>query len=128
MAERREPRSHPARRTGRSPLLPRKRRHILFQPRTSDSERPRWNAFADAIRASAERLRQAHGAAQVAGQPATAPAQMERRIAALPLLSETIRAVAAAMGPLYAALSNEQERAADEPLAEHSQDMRRRGP
>ncbi len=48
--------------------------------------------------------------------------------AMLSLLSETIRAVAAAMGPLYAALSNEQERTADEPLAEHSQDMRRRGP
>jgi hypothetical protein len=48
--------------------------------------------------------------------------------AMLPLVSETIRAVAAAMGPLYAALSNEQERTADELLAEHSQDMRRRGP
>ena len=65
---------------------------------------------------------------QVAGQPATAPAQMERRIAALSLLSETIRAVATAMGPLYAALSDEQERTADELLAERSQDMRRRGP
>jgi hypothetical protein len=53
---------------------------------------------------------------------------MERRIAALSLLSETIRAVAAAMGPLYAALPDEQERTADELLAEHSQDMRRRGP
>ncbi len=64
----------------------------------------------------------------MAGQPATAPAQMERRIAALSLLTEAIRAVAAAMGSLYAALPDEQERAADELLAEHSQDMRRRGP
>ena len=48
--------------------------------------------------------------------------------AMLSLLSETIRAVAAAMVPLYAALSNGQERTADEPLAERSQDMRRRGP
>ena len=65
---------------------------------------------------------------QVAGRPATAPAQRERRIAALSFLAETIRAVAAAMAPLYAALPNEQERVADDPLAERSQDMRRRGP
>ncbi len=52
---------------------------------------------------------------------------MERRIGALSLLAETIRAVAAAMGPLYAALPDEQERTADELLAERSQDMRRRG-
>jgi hypothetical protein len=62
------------------------------------------------------------------GQPTTAPAQMERRIGALSLLTEPIRAVAAAMVPLYAALSDEQERTADELLAEHLQDMRRRGP
>ena len=47
--------------------------------------------------------------------------------AMLSLLSETIRAVAAAMGPLYAALPDEQERTADELLAQRSQDMRRRG-
>ncbi len=48
--------------------------------------------------------------------------------AMLSLVSETIRAVAAAMRPLYAALPDEQEGAADELLAEHSQDMRRCGP
>ena len=128
MADGREPHPHLARRAGRSPLLPRKRRHIFFQPRIADSQWPRWDALTDAIRASAERPRQVYGAAQVAGQPAMAPAQMERRIAALPLLSEAIRAVAAATGPLYAALSNEQERTADELLAERLQGMRRRGP
>ena len=48
--------------------------------------------------------------------------------AMLSLLSETIRAVAAAMGPLYAALPDEQEGAADELPAERLQNMRRRGP
>ena len=38
---------------------------------------------------------------------------------ALSVLTETTRAVAAAMGPLYAALSDEQKRTADELLAEH---------
>ena len=53
---------------------------------------------------------------------------MGRRIAALSLLAETTRAVAAALGPLYAALPDEQERTADELLAERSRDMRRRRP
>ena len=48
--------------------------------------------------------------------------------AMLSLLGETIRAVAAAMVPLYATLPNEQERPADESLAERLQGMRRRGP
>ena len=97
--------------------------------RITDAQRPQWDAFADAIRAAAERLRQvyAQAAQAAAGQRAPAPAQLERRIAALSVLTETTRAVAAAMGPLYAALSDEQKRTADELLAEHLQDMRRGG-
>ena len=96
--------------------------------RITDAQRQQWEAFADAIRAYAEKLRQVYAqAAQAAGQPAPAPAQLERRIAALSVLPETTRAVAAAMGPLYAALSDEQKRTADELLAEHLQDMRRHG-
>ncbi len=87
MADGREPRLHLAQRAGRSPLLPLKRRHVFFQPRTTASRRPQRDAFTDAD-----------------------------------------RAVAAAMGPLYAALSDEQERTADELLAERLRDMRKRGP
>ena len=36
--------------------------------------------------------------------------------------------IPAVLGEGVPLLSNEQERTADEPLAEHSQDMRRRGP
>jgi len=96
--------------------------------RITDAQQPQWNAFADAIRASAERLRQVYTqAAQTAGQPLPAPAQLERRTAALSVLTETTRTVAAAMGPLYASLSDEQKRTADELLTEHLDDMRRRG-
>ena len=95
MADGRGPRPHLAPRAGRSPPLPRKRQHMFFQPRITDSRRPQLDGFADAM---------------------------------LSLLAEAIRAVAAAMGPLYAALSNEQERTADELLAERLQGMRRRGP
>ncbi|WP_149536741.1 Spy/CpxP family protein refolding chaperone [Siccirubricoccus phaeus] len=96
--------------------------------RITDAQAPQWNAFADASRAAADKLRQAYAQAmQAAGQPATAPALLERRIALLSAQLEAMRTFAAATQPLYTALSDEQKRAADELLAEHLRDMRRLG-
>ncbi len=96
--------------------------------RITEAQTPQWNAFADAMRAAAARLRQAYvQALQAAGSPATAPEQLERRIAMYTVLLETTRSAAEAMRPLYAVLSEEQKRTADELLAEHLQDMRARG-
>lgn len=96
--------------------------------RVTDAQAPQWNAFADAARAAAERLRQAYAQAiQAAQQPTTAPAQLERRIALLSAQVEAMRAFATSAEPLYAALSDEQKRTADDLLAEHLRDMQRRG-
>lgn len=96
--------------------------------RVTDAQAPQWNAFADAARAAAERLRQAYAQAiQAAAQPTTAPAQLERRIALLSAQVEAMRAFAASAEPLYAALSGAQKRTADDLLAEHLRDMQRRG-
>ena len=96
--------------------------------RVTDAQTPQWNAFADAARAAAERLRQAYAQAmQAAAQPAAAPQQLDQRVALLSAQLEATRAVAAAAGPLYAALTDEQKRTADELLAEHLRDMQRRG-
>jgi hypothetical protein len=94
--------------------------------RIAEAQTPQWNAFADAIRAAAEKLRPIHPWAMqtTAEQSATAPTQLERRIATLSVLLETTRAIAAAMRPLYTALSEEQKRTADELLGEHLLDMR----
>lgn len=93
--------------------------------RISDAQAPQWNAFADAVRAGAEQLRAATAAAMAGGtEAAAAPQQMERRVALLAAQLETMRAVSAAAGPLYAALSEEQRRTADELLAEHFRMMR----
>ncbi len=93
--------------------------------RITDARVPHWNAFADAVRAQAERLRAATGAAMsgVPG-PLPAPQQMERRMALLTAHLEAMRAVSAAAGPLYAALSEEQRGTADELMAEHLRGMR----
>jgi hypothetical protein len=97
--------------------------------RVTDAQAPQWNAFAGAAQATADRLRQAYTQAMqvAAAQPATAPEQLERRVALLSAQLEATRAVAAAAGPLYAALTDEQKRTADELLAEHLREMRMRG-
>lgn len=96
----------------------------------TEAQMPQWNAFADAMRAAAARLRQAYAAqaTQAAGQPTTAPEQLERRIALLSVLLETTRSAAEAARPLYAALSEEQKRTADALMAEHLRAMRMHGP
>ncbi|GEM_PF-656223 len=94
--------------------------------RITDAQAQPWNAFADAVRAQAERLRQAtQQAMSGAAEPGPAPQQMERRIALLAAHLEAMRAVAAAATPLYAALSEEQRRSADELMAEHLRGMQR---
>lgn len=96
--------------------------------RINDAQAPQWNAFAEVIRAQAGRLRQAMAQGMAAaGQPATAPHLMERHAAALAAQLEATRAVSAALGPLYASLSDEQKRTADELMAEHLRSMRMRG-
>jgi hypothetical protein len=101
--------------------------YVRTELRITDAQVPQWNAFADAMRAAGERLRQAYTEAMQAAQEpaATAPQQLERRIALLAVQLETTRAAAAALAPLYAAQSDEQKRTADELMAEHLRDMRR---
>jgi hypothetical protein len=93
--------------------------------RITDAQAPQWNAFADAVRAAAERLRGATRQAMAgASGPGPAPQQMERRIALLTAQLEAMRAVAAAATPLYGSLSEEQRRTADELMAEHFRAIR----
>ena len=50
--------------------------------KVTDAQAPQWNAFADALRASAVRLREAMARATEARDPLSAPEQMERRFTA----------------------------------------------
>ena len=93
--------------------------------RITDAQVQPWNAFADTVRAQAERLRQATQQMMTsAAEPGPVPQQMEGRIALLSAHLEAMRAVAAAATPLYAALSEEQRQIADELMAEHFRGMR----
>lgn len=93
--------------------------------RITEAQTAPWNAFADAVRTQSERLRTTMQQAMAASPgPLPAPQQMERRMALLTAHLEAMRAVSTAAGPLYAALSEEQRRLADELMAEHLRGMR----
>jgi hypothetical protein len=93
----------------------------------TDAQMPQWNAFADALRTSASHLRQAMMKTREAQGTVTAPEQMERRIATLAELRDAMQTMLAAAAPLYATLSDEQKKVADELMAEHMMAMRARG-
>jgi hypothetical protein len=93
----------------------------------TDAQTTQWNAFADTLRANATRLQQAMMKTREAQGAVTAPEQMERRIATLTELRDAMQAMLAAAKPLYAALSDDQKKIADELMAEHMMTMRARG-
>lgn len=93
----------------------------------TDAQAPQWNAFADALRGNAAKLRQAVLQARDTQGTGSAPDQMERRIAMLTVLRDAMQAMLAAAKPLYAALSDEQKKVADDLMAEHMMSMRARG-
>lgn len=94
----------------------------------TDAQLPQWNALADVIRANAKRLQEtmmppSQGSS---GVPAL-PDQLERRSAQLAAMLEATKAVEGAAKPLYAVLTTEQKKIADELMAEHMRSMRMRG-
>ncbi|MBX9699451.1 MAG: Spy/CpxP family protein refolding chaperone [Acetobacteraceae bacterium] len=94
----------------------------------TDAQAPQWNAFAEAARAAAHGMRQALAPAmQAAGQPLSAPEQLERHANLLSAQLDATRAMARAAKPLYDVLSDDQKRTADELIADHLRDMRMRG-
>ena len=90
----------------------------------TDAQAPQWNAFADALRNSAKRLQEAVAKNMQPNEALTAPEQMERRIAMLSAQLDAMQPVLTVAKPLYAALSDDQKKIADELMAEHFLAMR----
>ena len=93
----------------------------------TDAQTAQWNVFADALRTNAGHLRQAMMKARETQGAATAPEQMEHRIAMLTELHDAMQAMLVGAKPLYATLSDDQKKVADELMAEHLMTMRARG-
>ena len=82
----------------------------------TDAQLPLWNAVADAIRANAKGMSEMSGAMMGSSQTATLPEKLALREKMMTAHLEALRRLKAAVDPLYAALSPEQKKTADELL------------
>jgi hypothetical protein len=85
--------------------------------RITPAQEPYWTKFADAVRAAANTAKSAMPQMMQGATKASAPEVLGRYEKMLTLRLETVRPVRAAFDPLYAALSAEQKRVADELFA-----------
>lgn len=82
----------------------------------ADAQLPQWNAFADAVRASATQMNDMmkQGSAMMqGGTPPSLPQRLDLHETHMAAHLEMLRKMKAALLPLYASLSDEQKRSAD---------------
>ena len=82
----------------------------------TDAQLPLWNALADAMRANAKTMGDMAGGMMGGSQTATLPDKLAMREKMMTAHLEALRKFKAAVDPLYAALSDEQKKTADELL------------
>jgi hypothetical protein len=80
----------------------------------TDAQLPLWNAVADAIRANAKDMGAMGEGMMGSMQTATVPDKLAAREKMLTARLEALRKLKAAVDPLYAALSDQQKKTADE--------------
>jgi hypothetical protein len=82
----------------------------------TDPQLPLWNALADAMRANAKSMGDMAGGMMGGSQTAALPDKLAMRERMMAAHLEALRKFQAAADPLYAALGDEQKKAADELL------------
>ena len=82
----------------------------------TDAQLPLWNAVADAMRANAKTMGDMAGGMMGGSQTAKLPERLAMREKMMTAHLEALRKFKAAADPLYAALSDEQKKTADELL------------
>ena len=82
----------------------------------TDAQLPLWNALADAMRANAKSMGDMAGGMMGGSQTAALPDKLAMREKMRTAHLEALRRFKAAVDPLYAALSDEQKKTADELL------------
>ena len=80
----------------------------------TEAQLPQWNAFADAMRESARSMQAAMTANMGAGMLTTAPARSDAMIAMMTARLESMKKVSEAGKALYAVLTDEQKKSADD--------------
>jgi len=85
----------------------------------TDAQFPQWNSFADALRANAKRMSEMRSTMQggMMGQGGTSlspPDRLDRMERMLTAMLDAVKATKSALGPLYAVLSDDQKKIADQ--------------
>jgi hypothetical protein len=82
------------------------------------AQAPAWDRFAEALRANAKKLAE-HGSARPGAAQPTLPDRVEHEEHRIAARLDGIRAIKAALSPLYAALSEEQKKLAERLVPHH---------
>jgi hypothetical protein len=88
--------------------------YLKAELKITDAQLPQWNAFADAMRDNAKSMQGMMGSMMSMGQDGSLPDKLAAREKQLTAQTEAIRKLKAAAEPLYAALSADQKKTADE--------------
>ncbi|WP_448192888.1 Spy/CpxP family protein refolding chaperone [Azospirillum sp. sgz301742] len=83
----------------------------------TDAQAPQWNAFADTLRANARTHQAVHEQMTRGGAPSAWPDRLALMQKALSARLDAVKALEAAARPLYAVLTEEQRKLADQLLA-----------
>jgi hypothetical protein len=83
----------------------------------TDAQTPQWNAFADALRANAKTHQAMHEQMTKGGMPSSWPERLTFQQKALSTRLDGLKALEAAAKPLYAVLTDDQKKLADQLLS-----------
>ena len=87
--------------------------YLKAELKITDAQLPVWNAFADVMRSNATNLKALQDGMHKGGMPATPPAHLAQMEKMMTARLSALKAAEAVVTPLYAALSPEQQKAAD---------------
>jgi len=91
--------------------------YLKAELKITDAQEPLWTAFAETLRGNAQAMNQRMGQMMTMRTAAALPERIEAREMLMTSHLEALRKTKAALLPLYAALSDEQKKTADEILA-----------
>lgn len=83
----------------------------------TDAQAPQWNAFADTLRSNAKAYQAMHAQMTSGGMPSAWPDRLAAQQKVLSTRLDAMKAIEAAAKPLYAVLSDEQKKTADQLFA-----------
>ena len=98
------------------PMMEARLAYIKADLEITEAEMPAWNAYADAVRARHKTMESMHADMMKAKESGSALERMDARIKAMESMVDSLKALKPATEALYAVLTDEQKKKADELL------------